>query len=162
LESSLGIEVTIEPFAPRVTPIPLEAKVRLGEPSSPKLGEGVVIGSYVLDIRTKFNLRLEPLDEETYLGLLPGGAKRALAEEIIRFYVQEPLDYEFILTYRPGEKLALTLGQPRGLGREAFLSPPEDLRVTVYSALTEADRANFGFMNLNNFEAELTPKDLIF
>ncbi|MDR1872145.1 MAG: type VI secretion system baseplate subunit TssG [Deltaproteobacteria bacterium] len=139
LESSLGLEVTLEPFAPRSVPIPLEAKVRLGEPTSPKLGEGVIIGSYVLDIRTKFNLRLQPPDPETYRQLLPGGAKRALAESLIQAYAQEPLAYEFILKYRPGVKEALSLGQERGLGLETFLAPRAAETLTVYSAATPSD-----------------------
>jgi type VI secretion system protein ImpH len=139
LAGQAGLPAVLETFAPRVVPLPEEARVRLGEALSPRLGQGLLLGEEALDIRTKFNVRLAPQDEAVFLDLLPGGEARSRIDELVAAYAQEPLAYELIVDYRPGAQESLRLGERGYLGRNAFLAPAEGQIVRVYSPTPSAE-----------------------
>ncbi|MDR1608817.1 MAG: type VI secretion system baseplate subunit TssG [Deltaproteobacteria bacterium] len=141
LDSLLGMEGLIEELVPRVAPIPTEDRIQLGQIGL-GLGQGALVGSETVDIRSKFRIHLSPPDRDAFLELLPGGETSQKAASLLAAYNQEPLIGELALSYRPEPEETLCLGDGQdlaqkrgGLGRDAFLAPPPDYVFLVYAPL---------------------------
>jgi type VI secretion system protein ImpH len=117
-----GMEVEIIENVSRWVPITEPGALGAGEL---RLGQNATIGERVHDRSGKFRVRLGPMELDSYLGLLPGGAQSDTLQRLVRLYAPDYLDYDVELRLRtddlpptqlgdPSTKLGLTtsLGQP--------------------------------------------------
>jgi len=108
-EESLRIEQCVE----RKATIPEDQRLYLGR-SGHVLGEKTVLGSEISDRMGTFRVQVGPCDASALHRLLPDGPHYAVMQERIRFYLDQPLEWDLEVSVQPGE-----IG-PTGLGNERW------------------------------------------
>ena len=125
-EESLCIVQCVE----RKAAVPEDQRLRLGQ-SGHVLGEETVLGREISDRMGKFRVQIGPCDADGLHRLLPDGEPYDLMRERIRFYLDQPLEWDLEVLVRPGEIRTAGLGDERWsrLGWNTWIfsgPPPED------------------------------------
>ena len=127
-------EIQIVPCVERTAPIPEDQRLWLGE-SGNVLGEDSVLGEQVPDRMGKFRVQIGPVDGDRLHYFLPDGQPFRDMEALIRFYLDQPLDWDLEIVLKPGEAGGVVLGQERWsrLGWNTWLiaEPPLDEALSV-------------------------------
>jgi type VI secretion system protein ImpH len=82
-----------------------------GVSMSEQLGLGTVVGDAIWDQSAKVRVRLGPLTRAQYESFLPGGEAHKPLESLLRFFVNNALDFEVQLVLRREDVPACTLGE---------------------------------------------------
>lgn len=101
-------DIALEQCVIRQVAISPEQQNRLGERNS-TLSVDCVVGSAVRDRSSKFRIHIRNLDWQEFYALLPIGSKYQALNELVRFTLRDPLDYDIKLELKPEEKRALAL-----------------------------------------------------
>ncbi len=110
LRDALGdIPVDILPCVRRTIVIPEDQRFALGGMSC-VLGVDSRVGHELDDRTGKFRLRLGPLSIEAFNALLPGRALHRKAVSLVRFYLNDTLEYDIELSMAEGEAGTVCLG----------------------------------------------------
>ncbi|MDP5291709.1 type VI secretion system baseplate subunit TssG [Oceanimonas sp. CHS3-5] len=103
-------DIELEPCVTRQVPIAPHQQNRLGQANS-HLGQDCVIGTEVRDRSSKFRIHIRHLDWQQFYDLLPIGSHYQVLNELVRFTLRDPLDYDIKLGLKPNEKRALALAE---------------------------------------------------
>lgn len=113
LRDALGdVPVEVVPCVRRTVTIPADQRFSLGG-SACRLGVDARIGLELEDRTGKFRLRLGPVSLERYDALLPGRPLHRKAVRLVRFYLNDPLEYDMELALADGEAATVCLGGDR-------------------------------------------------
>lgn len=134
LESLLGdylqLPVQIDQFQGCWLYVSQEEQTRFPGPDCPEgqyhqLGEGAMVGKRVWDVRSRFHVRVGPLQYRQFTRLLPDGEDFLTVCQLIRLYVGWELSFAIRPVLARGEVPACQLTQPAGhelrLGRNTWL-----------------------------------------
>ncbi len=129
-EPSLRIEQCVA----RMAVIPPDQRTVLGK-SGNRLGGDALLGTEIVDRMGKFRIHLGPSGSETLHRFLPDRPDYGELTGLVRFYLDQPLDWDMEITIRGPEVQPAALGSPAWsqLGWNTWLSSerlPEE-RVTV-------------------------------
>lgn len=97
LERFLSVDVAVRELEVLRVPLAPEDLWRLGARQVSVLGRGTRALSYRITRHNAIRASLGPLGLEEYLGLLPGGERHALLEELMAIYM--PSDLEHVIEY---------------------------------------------------------------
>lgn len=127
-----GIPVEVIENMPRWVPLPQKDQTQLGSPRF-ELGKSFLVGKSIYDRSSKFRIRIGPMDEQSYLDLLPGGAKAKAVLWLIRRYVSDYLVFDVELGLQTDDIAPIRLGRQDGkgvrMGYATFVGQPQ---VSVY------------------------------
>jgi type VI secretion system protein ImpH len=129
LQDALGdIPVEVIPCVQRRASIPADQRLFLGA-SGGTLGSDGFLGEEIDDRMGKFRLKIGPLNQEQFHGLLPGGQGCDKLCFLTKFYVTESLEYDVELTLAEGEAQGVCLGRPEWsrLGWDTWIFAGDDL-----------------------------------
>lgn len=118
------VPVRLKEFVSAWLAVPAALQSRLGQAYA-TLGNGAAIGPRTFSRQSRIELRLGPLDLETYLTFLPGSKKLALLKHTIRDLIGEGLDVDLRLVLARQDVPTARIGSAR-LGRTAWLAPPSE------------------------------------
>ena len=117
--------------------VPIASRNELGA-GGLKLGQDATIGERVHDRSGKFRICLGPMDLDSYLELLPGGAASETLQRLVRLYAPDYLDFDVELRLRTDDIPPTQLGDPSTkLGLTTSLGRPTEPvlnRVVDYDA----------------------------
>ncbi len=88
-----GPTVTIEQCVTRMAPIPVEQQLRLNKTGN-VLGKSTVVGRKVLDRMGSFRIHLGPIQSRSLKRYLPDSTALAAVAEQVRFYLDQPLEWD--------------------------------------------------------------------
>ena len=127
-------DIQILPCVERMAPVPEDQRLRL-DLSGNCLGENTVLGELVPDRMGKFRVQVGPADAGRLHQLLPDGELFAFMAELIRFYLDQPLDWDLEIMLEPGAADGIVLGQSQWsrLGWNTWLiaEPPREDTLSV-------------------------------
>jgi type VI secretion system protein ImpH len=127
-------DIEVVPCVERMAPIPEDQRLWLGE-SGNVLGEDSVLGEQVSDRMGKFRVRVGPVDADLLHHFLPDGKPFRDMAALIRFYLDQPLDWDLEIILEPGAAGGIVLGQEHWtrLGWNTWLldGPPPDEVLSV-------------------------------
>jgi len=124
IAEAFKVPVRLREFVAAWLAVPAALQTRLGQAYA-SLGNGAAIGPRTFTRQSRIELRLGPLDLETYLSFLPGSKKLALLRHTIRDLIGEGLDVDVRLVLARQDVPAARIGAAR-LGRTAWLAPPSE------------------------------------
>ena len=96
----------------QMAPVPSSQRLVLGRPDN-VLGENTVLGELVPDRMGRFRIRIEPADADLLHEFLPDGEAFRKIEEVVDFYLDQPLEWEVEIVLASGQVQSPTLGQER-------------------------------------------------
>ena len=106
--------------------VPIAARNTLGT-GGLQLGQDATVGEQVHDRSGKFRICLGPMDLDTYLDLLPGGAASKTLQRLVRLYAPDYLDFDVELRLRTSDLPPTQLGDPSTkLGLTTSLGDPTE------------------------------------
>ncbi len=128
----------------QMAPVPPGKRLVLGRPEN-VLGSNTVLGELVPDRMGRFRVRVEPAGAGLLHELLPDGEAFGKIEEIIGFYLDQPLDWDVEVVLEADQVQSPTLGQERWgrLGWNTWLVAGKSgnrqfsVRLTTVTANTE-------------------------
>lgn len=97
-----GIPLEIIPCCSRKLSIPEDQRMYLGI-SGISLGENSCLGQEIEDRMNAFRIKIGPVNQTLFQGLLPGNRDFKKLSFLTRFYLTDPLDYDLDLTLSEGE-----------------------------------------------------------
>ncbi len=107
--------VFVEQCVPRRATIPADQQLRLGT-SGHELGADSFLGYWVSERIGKFSVRVGPVSPRRLTELLPGAPLFKLLADYVRFYVNQPLEWELAVEVRTAQMTTVQLGsRPRAL-----------------------------------------------
>ena len=121
---AFSVPVELKEFVATWIAVPKPLQSRLGG-SYARLGQSATIGPRTFTRQSRVELRLGPLDLETFLTFLPGGPRLRLLGRAVRDLVGEWLDVDVRLVLRKEDVPSARLGSAL-LGRTAWLAPPDE------------------------------------
>lgn len=121
-----GMPVSVLQFQGRWLRLDPEDRSRLGSSGrNNALGQTLVLGDRVWDVRSKFRLRLGPLSLDQFREMSPDGREFRSLCQVARLYVDGELDFDVQLVLRgddvPETRLSGRSGPGSRLGRDAWL-----------------------------------------
>jgi type VI secretion system protein ImpH len=121
-DSFSDLQIDIEPCVPRYVNVPAHQKCRLGH-SNNRIGEEAVIGQEVCDRASKYLIRIGPLDNTGFNGLINDESAVTFIKAVAKLFLIHPLQYEIELILEPGTARPVELGVPdhASLGRNTWL-----------------------------------------
>ncbi len=128
-----GIEkVSLIENVEQLLEIPEQQRVQLGVSNS-TLGENTSLGERIRDCNSRFELRLEELEMQQYLNLLPGQRLERDINELIKFISKDSIDYTLSLSLKHDQAQPMQLAdeQTSGLGRNAWIGAPKQKQTTI-------------------------------
>lgn len=113
VRDALGdVPVDMLPCVRRTITIPEDQRLALGGVSC-VLGVDSRVGHELDDLSGKFRLRLGPLTSEKFNALLPGNALHRKMVHLVRFYLNDTLEYDIELSMTEGEVGTVCIGSDR-------------------------------------------------
>jgi type VI secretion system protein ImpH len=114
LSDRLGVPVRGAQFVGGWREIDASDSLRLARVGSraPRLGGQSVLGRRAWDQAAGIRIEFADLSRVRFTALLPGGRDHALAQWLIRCYLQQDFDVEFVLKLAP-QRVSCALGGPR-------------------------------------------------
>ncbi len=103
-------DIEVIPCVERMAPVPAHQRLYLNQ-SGNILGENSVLGERVPDRMGQFRIRIASADGELLHRLLPDGELFEQIREMIRFYLDQPLDWDMEIILKPGEADGIILGR---------------------------------------------------
>lgn len=121
-----GVRVNVEEFVERKVMITESQQCRLGV-SQTTLSEDFTLGAKVTDCAGKFRVWIGALDFQRFCDFLPSGSEHDELILLIRYLLQDPLDFDLGLILEKESTPKLTLGKnnPCRLGWSSWLGIPE-------------------------------------
>ena len=101
----------VEQCVPRRAPIPEDQRTRIGV-SCCTLGVNTVLGSELADRKGKIRIHIGPLETDDYNAFLPGTTDHAKLAQLVRHYLNAPLEFDLNLKLAAREAKPLRLGAP--------------------------------------------------
>lgn len=117
----------------RYVSITEEQQNRLGKQNM-YLGENIVLGEKVPDLKSKFTLYINELSQLQFRDFLPNGSQYSRLVTFISFVLRDQLAWDLRLGIKTDEINGLSLGEQKSslLGWSSFLAqPPEQPTVTI-------------------------------
>lgn len=130
---AFNVPVRLKEFVASWLEIPAALQTRIGQASA-ALGRSATIGPRSFSRQNRVELRIGPLDFETYRAFLPGSKRLVVLKRAIRDLLGELLDVDLRIVLARKEVPRARLGSAQ-LGRTAWLAPPaerddaEDMRL---------------------------------
>lgn len=127
------VPVQLKEFVASWLEVPAALQTRLGQASA-SLGRSATIGPRSFSRQNRVELRIGPLDLETYKTFLPGSKRLPVLKRAVRDLIGELLDVDLRLVLARSEVPPARIGAAQ-LGRTAWLAPPaergdaEDMRL---------------------------------
>lgn len=120
-------DVEIEEWGLRWVDIPLDQRGRTGL-SGMTLGEDMVVGDRVADVKGKFALCLKGLSLARFRDFLPDGEEHQPLKTLVSFVLREPLAYDLEIELLESEVKPMRLGDVGScqLGWTTFVDPEAD------------------------------------
>jgi len=128
-----GASVRVEEFVLRRVSVDDAQKGSLGVGNS-TLGDDWLLGDRVADLTGKFRLWIGPIGIAHYRALLPGRPDRLRLASLVEVTVRARLDYDVVLIVRDEEIPPWRLGEPTGLGHDAWLTDGDSVENVIVSA----------------------------
>ena len=117
-------------------PLPDSSIARLGSgEASVQLGRAAYIGKRVWSIRHKFQIKLGPLDWETFSTFKPGSERARALFDLVRNYVGDEWDWDLELVLKAGERRAMTLDRRSSLGFDSWIVGASGRRFAAQTVL---------------------------
>lgn len=117
--------VDIEQCVPEMVDIPIDQRCVLGM-NGHRLGEDTSIGAQILDTTGKFRIHIGPLSDSSFQNLIPDRGVFKRIEELVGFYLDQPLDWDLEAVIDPAEIHPVSLGATESdhcrLGWDTWLS----------------------------------------
>ncbi|AEF55522.1 type VI secretion protein, VC_A0111 family [Marinomonas posidonica IVIA-Po-181] len=121
-------EVSIKQWVKRKVLIKENQQVRLGMKNS-TIGQDVVVGNYVNDIKGKFILQLKGLSRDQFLDFLPSGKEFLPLCKLVEFILREQMAYDLELVLNESQTPKTSLGNGDfSLGWSSFLGDSKSER----------------------------------
>lgn len=120
LSQYFSIPIHVEENIGQWFKLPKEEQTRLGVNKRYTLGDGLIVGSRVYDVQTKFRITIGPLKLEEFKSFFKGFNSKRLIEWV-RFYVGEEYDWDVQLILAKPEIPKLVLGSHNQLGLTTWL-----------------------------------------
>ncbi|WP_434391105.1 type VI secretion system baseplate subunit TssG [Melittangium boletus] len=129
-EALEGARVRVEQFVGRW--VDIDARLQLGRGNN-QLGRTTVLGGKAYDRTGKVKVHIEPLPTRVYRRMLPGGDLLPQAQEVVRLFLKDPLEYEFELGLTEGVTQTFSLSSTRcaQLGRDTWLGKGRQVRLSI-------------------------------
>ncbi len=102
--------------------IPNGMYCRLGRRENAVLGLSAQIGSHFYSKTKKFSLSMGPMDFADCVKMLPGSVNYRYLNQIVTFYLQQPLDYDLSFILRKKSLKPIALNGTFALGRSTFFT----------------------------------------
>lgn len=128
-----GVPVRVEEFVLRRVNVDDAQKGCLGVRNT-TLGDDWVLGASVADLTGKFRLWIGPVGIDHYRSFLPGRPARKRLASLVDATTRSRLDYDVVLMVRDEEVLPWRLGEPAGLGHDAWLTVGDTVEDVIVSA----------------------------
>ena len=109
LADALGETVEIEQAVERMAPIPEDQRFYLGQRGN-GLGETSYLGTEIVDRMGKFRVRVGPVSGESFAKLLPDRPLFRKMNQLIRYYLDQPLLWDAEITLAKGDQAMTRLG----------------------------------------------------
>lgn len=103
-------EIAIEQCVERIVEIPQEQRLFLGV-SGNVLGENCYLGNEFTDRMGKFRIHVDALDADSFHQVLPDTPKFRQVRELIRFYTDQPLQWDMKVKIEPEEIKTTNVGE---------------------------------------------------
>lgn len=139
LSDALGvIDIEVVPCVERMAAIPESQRLWLNATGN-ILGEDSVLGEQIADCTGKFRIRIGPTGGELLHAFLPDEKPFAEIAELVKFYLDQPFDWDLEIVLKPGEAQGMVLGQTQWsrLGWNTWLiaTPPDETLEVQLEAL---------------------------
>ncbi len=105
-----GPTVLIEQCVTRMAPIPADQQLRLNKTSN-VLGKSTVVGRKVLDRMGSFRIHIGPIHSRSLIRFLPNSSSMAAIAEQVRFYLDQPLEWDVEVCCHTKSMTTLQLGK---------------------------------------------------
>lgn len=132
--------VWLEPWVSRTFVIPHDQCNAMGQLNS-AMGVDMILGTDIEDCNSKFNLHFGHLTESQHDGFLPDGEYFMELVELVRFLLQDPLDFDLCLSLSQGDECCaevLRKHQDR-LGWTFQLGDADTVETTTLTCICVAD-----------------------
>ncbi len=103
------VPVRIQEFVERNVTIDQSQRIRLGQTQT-TLGEDMSLGQQVRDCAGKFRVWIGPLDFDRFRDFLPSGSEYEELVALVRYLLQDPLDFDLGLIVKQKKVPKLALG----------------------------------------------------
>ncbi|BFM48467.1 type VI secretion system baseplate subunit TssG [Marinomonas sp. THO17] len=121
-------EVTIKQWVKRKVEINTDQKFQLGR-SNCSVGNDIVLGEFVNDVKGKFILQIKGLSRERFLDFLPSGKEFYSLCKLIEFILREQMAYDLELVLNQDQAPNVSLGsEDFSLGWTSFLGSSNENR----------------------------------
>ncbi len=150
------IPVQIEQFVGQWVPLDPADLTRLGAMNS-QLGVNVTVGDQVYDLGGAFNIRVGPVDWDTYLTFVPGGFRFQQSRALAKLYCCDPLAFTLQITLLPGAvpETCLTLDDRAGaLGLTSWVRTADLGETSVTFTATDETAVRLGASPRQNASTE--------
>ena len=121
LSQYFSLPIRIEENIGQWFELPKEEQTCLGEKGQYSLGDGLIVGSRIYDVQTKFRITIGPLGLEEFESFFKEGFNSKRLIEWVRFYVGEEYDWDVQLVLAKPEIPKLVLGEHNKLGLTTWL-----------------------------------------
>ena len=121
LSQYFSIPIRIEENIGQWFKLPKEEQTRLGSDRRYTLGDGLMLGSKIYDVQTKFRITIGPLTLKEFESFFKKGFNSKRLIEWVRFYVGEEYDWDVQLILAKPEIPKLVLGDHNKLGLTTWL-----------------------------------------
>ncbi len=111
LADALGTDrVEVISCVEQMAPLPENLRLVLGAREN-VLGDNTVLGEMVPDRMGRFRIRIGPVDGNRLHDFLPDGQLFARIRELVRFYLDQPLEWDLEIILEPGQVQSPVLGR---------------------------------------------------
>lgn len=121
LSEYFSLPIRIEENIGQWFKLPKEEQTRLGSSRHYTLGDGLIVGSKIYDVQTKFRITIGPLALDEFESFFKESLNSKRLIEWVRFYVGEEYDWDVKLILAKPEIPKLILGDHNKLGLTTWL-----------------------------------------
>lgn len=118
-----GVSVDVVGCVPQQVPIPDDQRLRLGKAAC-ALGHDTVLGDRAWDATGRFEVRLGPVDRETFDACSPGGALHGKIAATVDAWRDTPLTWSLVVWLAAEAVPTARLGSTSRLGVDTWLGRP--------------------------------------
>ena len=135
-------QIEIYQCCKKIISIPFEQRLLLGQ-SANLLGDNAHLGEQVASASDAFLVKIGPIDYAVYKKIVPGTNQFRLINQIIGFYINEPLTWDIEITINSQDLSGICLGNPdwSGLGRNTWLFA-QTKPASTYTVLFKSNTVN--------------------
>ncbi|MBK8269755.1 MAG: type VI secretion system baseplate subunit TssG [Planctomycetes bacterium] len=115
------LDIEVRQHVGRWVALPVEDLNRMGMANS-RLGEDMTAGEQVFDLSGAYNIRIGPVDWETYNALLPDGEAHAQTRALAKLFTMDPLLFTMEIRLKSGVVPQMNLTSDGAAGRLGLTS----------------------------------------